>query len=392
MSLLELPIELVYQILGWLEYASELSAFSRTDKLFHAVGNPVLYQHNVQHGESSALAWACEHGCLTTVDMILDAGASPHETHDAKNIYSPVVVAIMYGHEAIVRRLAQRGVDLRDEAAWMNRRHRYYYDSTLGNNPFKRMDGLLLLAARHGRKSLVRFLLDFLPRRNDVDSPISLSGEALGEAAQMTILALAAENGHHHIVHFLLERGVDPTHGDQPYNTPIRLASRSGNIECVELLLDAGIMDNLAQQTRDGAVFSPLTLAASWGDYLNLIAEPADKAFLCCVAAASGKADLVRDLLEKYGYRTSRIPLVLGDKDMVLRLLTYGSDPFPTPSPHAIRVSKKCNITPLIEAVQCGDKEIVNLLLNAGADPNHYQGYAMVAGPALQEAIPFESH
>ncbi|PWY83613.1 hypothetical protein BO70DRAFT_290806, partial [Aspergillus heteromorphus CBS 117.55] len=74
MALSSLPFELTRLIVEELEYESEINALARTDRALYQTVNPMLYRHNVQHEDSSALAWAIEHDAIATARKILDAG------------------------------------------------------------------------------------------------------------------------------------------------------------------------------------------------------------------------------------------------------------------------------------------------------------------------------
>lgn len=61
------------------------------------------------------MEWAAEHGCETTARKALEAGALP--CPDLYNTYSPMVLAVRNGHDALVR-LFLESVDPNDKDYW----------------------------------------------------------------------------------------------------------------------------------------------------------------------------------------------------------------------------------------------------------------------------------
>ncbi|PYH79199.1 ankyrin [Aspergillus uvarum CBS 121591] len=131
---------------------------------------------------------------------------------------------------------------------------------------------LMAIAAKRGHEPLARMLLDYLPRKGDVDFPADgLRRTPLIGVAEMgrlpvvrclvdaganletrdnddqTPLAHAARTGHHEVVEFLLSRGADPNAGSYSGTAPpISEAAHHGYLECVRCLINAdGVMDSL---------------------------------------------------------------------------------------------------------------------------------------------------
>lgn len=104
MSFSELPNGIVYLIVYFLDYENEVDAPACINRGLHSLVNSLLYQHNVRHGHSSALAWGIIHGFMTTVRMSLDEGA-PINVCNPVIDWTPVALAAIHGQGAIARLL-----------------------------------------------------------------------------------------------------------------------------------------------------------------------------------------------------------------------------------------------------------------------------------------------
>ncbi|OJI79400.1 hypothetical protein ASPTUDRAFT_78790 [Aspergillus tubingensis CBS 134.48] len=390
MTALRLPVELIEQIVGYLECANDINALARTHGNFYRAVNPMLYRHNVHHNNSSALSWGIEHKCLATVQKSLEAGASADKC-DPDTLWRPMALAVIEGDEAIVRYLyEQGGVDIRHKRRWLNPRHEAY-DKSPGT-------------AAGGHLAIVRWL---------VDAGADIHARDHG---YWTPLVLSARGGHLEVMRFLLQRGADSTIPTAPDGcSALCWAARLSRFEYVRYLLDAGVMDQLTRchgsesPSSHNVTLCPLTsnallkcdnivdlLFERWG-YLASTVEPANKAALLCVAAARGNTALVRQLLECHGYDPNSrcgqmfilddLPTALcwavvrGHAEVVQVFLDHGAEV--SPSPGLMHMRK-----PFIEAIKQGSEAMVSMLLSAGADPNDQD--AQDRYPALRHAIPFE--
>ncbi|KAI1392982.1 ankyrin [Hypoxylon trugodes] len=98
---LDLPNELLIEILEYLDSAWDLQAVSGTCHRLHYVGNPILYSFAVEK-LPHLLTWACEVGEIEIVRKLLVAGADPNEpavgirptrpTQTGSDITDPLVV------------------------------------------------------------------------------------------------------------------------------------------------------------------------------------------------------------------------------------------------------------------------------------------------------------
>ena len=126
-------------------------------------------------------------------------------------------------------------------------------------------------------------------------------------------LKLAASHGHKDVVKLLLKAGADANKADQYGQTPLIEAARYGQIEVAQLLLDGGAEPNKA----DNAGLTPLHEAAGRGNSWQLVKH----------------------------------------------LIESGTE-------WSIDKPDKFRRTPLHWAISYGQREVVKVLLEAGADPS----------------------
>jgi ankyrin repeat protein len=202
---------------------------------------------------------------------------------DSKDTYSqtPLSYAAGNGHEAVVKLLLEKDVDLDSK------------DSSFGRTPLSH-------AAGNGHEAVVKRLLD-----TDGVDPDSKSTGWLRE--ERTPLSFAAENGHEVVVKLLLEKDVDLDAKDTKYGkTPLSWAAEKGHEAVVKLLLEKGA-DLESKDNYDGQ--TPLSLAAGNGreTVVKLLLENSvelesksrrDRTSLW-LAAANGHEAVVKLLLEK---------------------------------------------------------------------------------------------
>lgn len=167
------------------------------------------------------------------------------EAHDS----TPLIVAVRAGHSAIVRVLAQGGVDLEAEdrdgftaLAWAQKRNRKDLTTLL-----KRAGARIPKPAAVSPRSLY-----LACEAGDVDRAQAAiaAGADVNEAREttrelFTPLMAAARGGHSAMVELLLRAGANPNLGgrEQAFLIvgPLMLAARHGHAAIVQQLLDAGV-------------------------------------------------------------------------------------------------------------------------------------------------------
>ncbi|KAG7286208.1 hypothetical protein NEMBOFW57_008514 [Staphylotrichum longicolle] len=117
-SLTALPVELMLNISSNFTSAKDLDALARTCRGFYHHLNPLLYQRNIDQGQSSAVLWACEHGSIGTLERLHEQGAdfgflAKRPAHCGQTtVFAPIHVAAKHGHVDIVWWLLDHGAKL----------------------------------------------------------------------------------------------------------------------------------------------------------------------------------------------------------------------------------------------------------------------------------------
>lgn len=71
MSLLSLPNELLIHVSQYLDYADDISAFSRTCHLLYSLVNPLLFPRYAKQHQVDAILYAMENGDHVLMESLL---------------------------------------------------------------------------------------------------------------------------------------------------------------------------------------------------------------------------------------------------------------------------------------------------------------------------------
>ena len=277
------------------------------------------------------LAWACDHGDISTVDRLRKAGA---DVNKAGALGGPTALwaASFCGHMEIIQYLLEHGADV--NASNVDRGSSLY------------------VAASGCFPEVVRELL--LHKANP-----NLSG-----GSHVRPLNVAAYSGYTEIVQILLEHGVDcDPDDDYRYGSALGAAARRGHAEIIRILLQKGWKVNRKLKAYD----SPLVASATYGHaeavqvLLEQGVEGVSRVRALEVASKNGRTEVVKLLLEQTPYipheKAFHNAASFGRDDVLELLEKRGTN------------AEMLNLA-LYNASDQERESTVNLLLRFGADPN----------------------
>ncbi|KAL0829878.1 hypothetical protein ABMA28_003358 [Loxostege sticticalis] len=213
----------------------------------------------------------------------------------------------------------------------------------------------LLDAARNGERRTVEKILGQITKRS---GPFTSLRRGAGVNVQddngYTPLHHACLNGHKEIVRMLLSVDASPCIADKRGATPLHLAAWKGESNIVAMLLaHKNPPVNVDQLTQDHE--TALLSAAHFG-YTDVVAQLIAKG--ADVTIRNIRDESALDLAAQYG----RLEVV----QHLLRVMPQLVDPYKPPKCR----TKLFSSTPLHRASKNGRKEVVQVLLAAGIDPN----------------------
>jgi ankyrin repeat protein/tetratricopeptide (TPR) repeat protein len=225
----------------------------------------------------------------------------------------------------------------------------------------------LVHAAGNGNLEMLRLLLEH---------GMDINAHGTFGLGNETPLGTAAENGHHLVVEFLLERGADPQATGGDGTTVLMAAAKGGQVELARRFLDLGV--DLHARTRS---FEP-TVADSAENARRAARglEPTGAGWSALLrAAGSGNPEMVRFLLEvgadatnltRGGGTALYVAAPTGNVAVGELLVAAGTDPNGN-----IGIER----TALMAASEEGHVGFVQLLIAAGADVNATNAYGYTA-------------
>ncbi|KAI9888557.1 MAG: hypothetical protein M1814_006827 [Vezdaea aestivalis] len=376
-------------------------------ELFIELGSDV---HSKNECGNSIIHAAAYFGHSKVVALLLDAGADINAKSASQE--TPLFLACCQGHSDVIELLVQRGADLSAKSA----------EKMMSFAPLVGKIGhcvpqmvtlracvaggtALLEAAFHGDLATVERLVSL---GADVDTLDSFHRSALLVAAEGERDAYGTKADHLGVVKLLLTEGANINAQNDDDESPLMLASFTGNIQMVQLILDNGAdieaedvkgrtalvhasmvgnVDVAHLLIKAGAKIepgngkaTPLMVAAGRGGpamVLSLLeagsdlnARSSDGLQAIHWAVVNNKLDSLKVLVEKGSAieaRTSdeKTPLMVsarfGALECVEYLLQMGAD---------VATTSKGGATALIQASSCGHSEVITMLLAKGADIN----------------------
>ncbi len=257
----------------------------------------------------------------------------------------------------------------------------------------------LIDAARHGDRAAMRALLDegtnidtagadgttalhWVSYRDDVASADLLIGAGADvDAANdlgATPLWAASQNGSAAMVARLLDAGADPNAPLLSGETPVMVAARSGGADVVHLLLDSGA--SLAARGPRGQTALMWAVAQQHSDVVALLIEHGadvqartDIWSQVVAVPPHGQPEYNREIPQG-GNSALMFAARVGDLASMRVLLAAGAD---------VNDADAWGVSAMVLAAHSGYPEIVEFLLDRGADPNS----AAVGFTALHAAV-----
>ena len=290
---------------------------------------------------TTALHWAAHHDHLDIAQLLLDAGSAV----DATNRYgvTPLALASLNGSTPMITRLLEAGAD-------PNR------GNPEGETP-------LMTAARTGNAAAIDALLAH-----------GAGVDAVEEWRGQTALMWAAAQNQVASVERLLAAGADPNARSARGFTPVLFAAREGHVDVLAPLVRAGadVDDVLPERGMSALVLAVYNAQYDFAE--ALLDEGADPN-----AAGNGWTALHQVVWTRRPNlgRNPPFPVPLGDLDafdMVRALAAAGADldvrQTQEPRDGNRNVLNRIGSTAFLQAAKVADIEMMQLLVDLGADPS----------------------
>lgn len=312
--------------------------------------------------------------------------STANSDHDVKAspIELALTLAIQQGHLDLVNVLLKYGCDIKVAMAH-------------GITP------VLVSAAQSGSEAMVNLLLS---------GTVQADVNAVDKVG-ISPLAEAAECGHLSIGRILLDSGADPNlSGHDDGMTPLLLAAQSGNDDFVTMLLQKSSALPANIEAKDSIGSTSLMLASQQGHFttIDLLlrhdADPNavdnDGTSALFFAAQEGFSKIVFALLEKganpnvrdsHGAGPLLVAVQEGHYGIVEKLLDYEffDDVSGEMTKTDVNAARTDGITAIFTAAYLGREQELELLIEAGADPNPStanDGSAAGKSPGMMEDTP----
>ena len=291
----------------------------------------------------TALTLACVFDHVNIVELLLNAGANPNVKFGNEG-QTALILVIKKGYFEIAKLLLLKGadpniIDINQNTALHYSIVNGYQNITvllLENNANPNVSDcehvtLLMLASKIGCYDIVKLLLD---READTN---------LSDDDGCTCIMYASHYGYKDIVKLYIDHNVDLSATNKMDQTTLTLACITGHVDVVELLLNAGLNPNVSDQNQT----TPLMLASKKGRYETV------KLLLDRGANAN--------ISNGDGWTCNMYASYFGHEDIVKLYIDHNVD---------LSATNNLNQTALALACINDHWYIVELLLNAGANPN----------------------
>ena len=215
MSLMELPNEILIQIVDHLDQERDINSVTLVNRRLHKDFNSYLYRHNIEFHENRALLWAAQHGQVGTARRLLSLGAdlgvrtSPQDEYSVAGVtwnipLNALYLAALKGHPQIARLLLEAGFNDNEHARERESMPLYY-------------------ALVEGHEDVALVLLEHMG---------DIQRQLLWTPKGVTLLHVASGLGLPSLVRHLLSRGADVKAEDALGMTPLHYAMLSDESFC----------------------------------------------------------------------------------------------------------------------------------------------------------------
>ena len=333
---------------------------------------------NIQENNGlTALMFACRKGHHQVVEVLLKKGAGP-DIHAGEG-QTALLVASFKGYLQVVEQLLNENADpnILDNCGWTAlmfacfKGHLPLAELLLKGNANPNIHNnegwtALMVASQNGHLQLAELLL-----KKNAD-PNASDNEG------WTVLMIASENGHLLLVELLLKKNADPNAHDNEGWTALMLASHNGHSNVIKMLLQYKANPHLENRKH----LDSFTIATVKGntDIVNTFLNDSEIRFESLsmgwyYACRLGHVPIIKLLSNRVVTISNQTDLIIscaeGDLGIVVDQLMSGKM---TPDVQFIH-----GVTPLMISSSCGHTDIVEALIQSGANVNKTDEFGYTA-------------
>ncbi|KAJ6086736.1 hypothetical protein N7467_005650 [Penicillium canescens] len=297
-----LPNEIIFQVLSYLDYQSELNAVSQTSKSLHVLANKALYSQLPENISGFTLEHLVGNGNADALRLLIDHGVNINSVPRKSGIGNLTAYAATKGHFEIVRLLLDQdpcSIDSKDSpllCALINENMPIAQLLISRGAKADSRDSMqrlaLSYAAGYGSLSAVRYLIEEM--HFDVNEP-----------TESTPLRESIENEKWDVAQYLLQAGANPMLDESEQTKPLLL--EAGRKSCFDSSVVLSLLERIGMPNLDASPYWR-DMALHGKDMIPLIMEKLDLSaaveeydtYLCLLvlATAAGNEGVLRHILD----------------------------------------------------------------------------------------------